>query len=52
MSSCPHAPALGPLLAAARSSTNPVPRSVGWGHVWLFRPTPVLLQSVLLAPVR
>lgn len=39
--------ALGTLLAAARISTNPVLRSVGWGYVWLFRSIPILVQLLL-----
>ncbi|MFK0294559.1 amino acid ABC transporter permease [Streptomyces sp. NPDC090442] len=36
--------ALGTLLAAGRLSANPVLRGVGWGYVWLFRSTPILVQ--------
>ncbi|MFJ8027342.1 amino acid ABC transporter permease [Streptomyces sp. NPDC096311] len=39
--------ALGTLLAAARLSGNPVLRSVSWGHVWLFRSIPILVQLLL-----
>ncbi|MFE6688145.1 amino acid ABC transporter permease [Streptomyces sp. NPDC057743] len=36
--------ALGTLLAVLRLSANPVLRGVGWGYVWLFRSTPILVQ--------
>ncbi|MFI2781902.1 amino acid ABC transporter permease [Streptomyces sp. ALB3] len=36
--------ALGTLLAVLRLSGNPVLRAVGWGYVWLFRSTPILVQ--------
>ncbi|ARF54617.1 amino acid ABC transporter permease [Streptomyces gilvosporeus] len=35
---------LGTLLATLRLSANPVLRAVGWGYVWLFRSTPILVQ--------
>ena len=36
--------ALGTLLAVLRLSANRVLQAVGWGYVWLFRSTPVLVQ--------
>ncbi|MGW3207145.1 amino acid ABC transporter permease [Streptomyces sp. NPDC001135] len=39
--------ALGALLAAFRLSVNPVLRTVGWGHVRLFRSIPILVQPLL-----
>ncbi|MFF8276461.1 amino acid ABC transporter permease [Streptomyces lateritius] len=36
--------ALGTLLAVFRLSANPVLRAVGWGYVWFFRSTPILVQ--------
>ncbi|WP_405782000.1 amino acid ABC transporter permease [Streptomyces sp. NBC_00859] len=36
--------ALGTLLAVMRMSANPVLRAVGWGYIWLFRSTPILVQ--------
>lgn len=35
---------LGTLVAAMRMSHNPVLASLGWGYVWLFRSTPLLVQ--------
>ncbi|AXI79437.1 amino acid ABC transporter permease [Peterkaempfera bronchialis] len=35
---------LGTLLAVARLSANPVLRTLGWGYVWIFRSTPILVQ--------
>jgi polar amino acid transport system permease protein len=35
---------LGTLLAVFRLSGNPVLQTVGWGYVWLFRSTPILVQ--------
>jgi polar amino acid transport system permease protein len=35
---------IGTLLAVLRLSGNPVPRSVSWGCVRLFRSTPILVQ--------
>ncbi|MEU9622311.1 amino acid ABC transporter permease [Streptomyces sp. NPDC048155] len=36
--------ALGTLLAVLRLSGNRVLQAVGWGYVWLFRSTPILVQ--------
>ena len=36
--------ALGTLLAVLRLSANRVLQAVGWGYVWLFRSTPILVQ--------
>ncbi|MEU9127134.1 amino acid ABC transporter permease [Kitasatospora sp. NPDC048540] len=36
--------ALGTLLALARLSGNPVLQAFGWGFVWVFRATPLLVQ--------
>ncbi|MEU5660803.1 amino acid ABC transporter permease [Streptomyces sp. NPDC047737] len=36
--------ALGTLLAVFRLSGNPVLMAVGWGYIWLFRSTPILVQ--------
>ncbi|MFE7356118.1 amino acid ABC transporter permease [Streptomyces sp. NPDC057543] len=36
--------ALGTLLAVLRLSTNRVLQAIGWGYVWLFRSTPILVQ--------
>ncbi|MDQ0983663.1 amino acid ABC transporter permease [Streptomyces sp. V2I9] len=36
--------ALGALLAVLRLSGNPVLQGVGWGYIWLFRSTPILVQ--------
>ncbi|MER5280875.1 amino acid ABC transporter permease [Streptomyces sp. NPDC002809] len=36
--------ALGTLLAVLRLSVNRVLQAVGWGYVWLFRSTPILVQ--------
>ncbi|MFE5487192.1 amino acid ABC transporter permease [Streptomyces sp. NPDC056527] len=36
--------ALGTLLAVFRLSANPVLRAVGWGYIWFFRSTPILVQ--------
>lgn len=35
---------LGTLLAVMRLSSNPVLRTLGWGYVWIFRSTPLLVQ--------
>ncbi|WP_225805605.1 amino acid ABC transporter permease [Streptomyces sp. NK15101] len=35
---------LGTLLAVLRLSANPVLRAVGWGYIWFFRSTPILVQ--------
>lgn len=35
---------LGAVLAVLRLSGNPVLQAVGWGYVWLFRSTPILVQ--------
>ncbi|MFH8369317.1 amino acid ABC transporter permease [Streptomyces sp. NPDC018031] len=35
---------LGTLLAVMRLSANPVLRALGWGYVWIFRSTPLLVQ--------
>lgn len=35
---------LGTLLAVLRLSANRVLQAVGWGYVWLFRSTPILVQ--------
>ena len=37
---------LGILLAVMRQSPNPVFRAVAWGHIWVFRGTPVYVQLV------
>ncbi|MFB7009473.1 MULTISPECIES: amino acid ABC transporter permease [unclassified Streptomyces] len=36
--------ALGTLLAVLRLSDNRVLQALGWGYVWLFRSTPILVQ--------
>lgn len=36
--------ALGTLLAVLRLSGNRVLQAVGWGYVWIFRSTPILVQ--------
>ncbi|KPC78685.1 MULTISPECIES: amino acid ABC transporter permease [Streptomyces] len=36
--------ALGTLLAVFRLSGNRVLQAVGWGYIWLFRSTPILVQ--------
>ncbi|MEU6452461.1 amino acid ABC transporter permease [Streptomyces sp. NPDC046979] len=35
---------LGTVLATMRLSANPVLRTLGWGYVWIFRSTPLLVQ--------
>ncbi|MFE5207116.1 amino acid ABC transporter permease [Streptomyces sp. NPDC056600] len=35
---------LGTPLAVMRLSSNPVLRTLGWGYVWIFRSTPLLVQ--------
>ncbi|MCK8678399.1 amino acid ABC transporter permease [Streptomyces lichenis] len=35
---------LGTLVAVMRLSANPVLRALGWGYVWVFRSTPLLVQ--------